>query len=85
MDNYFKPSINQTINLSILVLHLGAGHSKHRSKYAFSMFLCAKKLKKEGKARNLMQNLANFVLKFVPECWSRDDPALLRVFVLNVH
>ena len=51
---------------------LGAAHSKCWSKYAFQSF-CARNLKKEVKARNLMQNLEkNGFSKFAPECWSRD-------------
>ena len=44
---------------------LGAGHSKHYSKYACILFFCAKK---EEKARKLMQNLGKKgFFKFAPE------------------
>ena len=90
VDSYFKPSIYLTINLSILVCYIfqaAFGCCAHQTMVRicfFNVFLC-KNAEKGRKARNLMKNLANFVLKFVPERWSRDDPALLRVFVLNLH
>ena len=49
--------------------HLGAAHSKHWSKYAFSTFF-SKKLKKEEKERKFLQNLAKkCFLKFALERW----------------